>query len=97
MRHRQKSQPRFTGNAPQLRNLARALGGEIRDGAVQAPGPGMPADDRSLTVSPSFGSPVGVLIISRIVPRLEAQRYVLDRLQSSKCERTQPDLFGRSA
>jgi hypothetical protein len=36
-----------------LREIARALGGEISGGEVLAPGPGHSAKDRSLSIKPS--------------------------------------------
>jgi hypothetical protein len=44
--------------------LARALGGDISNGQVLAPGPGHSAADRSLAVRPSKDAPSGLLVHS---------------------------------
>jgi hypothetical protein len=44
--------------------IAAALGGEIRDGSVLAPGPGHSRRDRSLSVKPDPNAPDGFLVHS---------------------------------
>jgi hypothetical protein len=74
--------------------LARILGGEFSGGGILAPGPGQPHDDRSLTVSLHRDAPDGFLIVSRIAPRLEARRHVLDRVRDRRSRPApQSDLF----
>jgi putative DNA primase/helicase len=48
-----------------LRNMARALGGEVVGGQVECPGPERPPTDRSLRVSLSVASPLGFIAHSR--------------------------------
>ena len=52
------------GGIPNLQTLARALGGEISNGQVLAPGPGHSAIDRSLSVKLDAGAPDGFLVHS---------------------------------
>jgi hypothetical protein len=47
-----------------LQTLARALGGEISNGEVLAPGPGHSPRDRSLSIRPEPGAPDGFLVHS---------------------------------
>jgi 5S rRNA maturation endonuclease (ribonuclease M5) len=47
-----------------LQRLARALGGDISNGQVLAPGPGHSVADRSLAVKPSKDAPTGLLVHS---------------------------------
>jgi putative DNA primase/helicase len=47
-----------------LRELARALGGEVRGHQVLAPGPGHSPKDRSLAVKPSSTAPEGFVVFS---------------------------------
>ena len=54
----------MTGRAPDLRSLARALGGEVCGTQVLAPGPGHSAKDRSLSVRLSTDAPDGFLAFS---------------------------------
>lgn len=49
---------------PDLQTLARALGGEVNDGQVIAPGPGHSAKDRSLSVKLDNNAPDGFLVHS---------------------------------
>src|SRR5262249_24566103 len=49
---------------PDLQTLARALGGEVRDGQVLAPGPNHSRADRSLSVRPDPVAPGGFLVHS---------------------------------
>jgi hypothetical protein len=99
MRYHQKAKPRFAGNAPQLRQLARELGGEIGgQNWILAPAPGMPHTDRSLQIALSAAAPDGFTIVSRLASRIEARAHVLaamERLRGAKAD--VPDLFGRSA
>jgi hypothetical protein len=46
------------------RNLARALGGEVRGEEILAPGPGHSASDRSLSVKPDANAPDGFVVYS---------------------------------
>jgi hypothetical protein len=64
--------------------LARLLNGEVAGRAVLAPGPGLPADDRSLTVTLHWAAPDGFVILSRIVDRTSAREHVLERIRASK-------------
>lgn len=50
--------------APSLREIARALGGEVSRGQVNAPGPGHSRHDRSLSVRPSWQAPDGFVVFS---------------------------------
>jgi hypothetical protein len=99
MRYHQKAKPRFAGNAPQLRALARELGGDVRGpNWIEAPAPGAPHTDRSLQIALSAAAPDGFTIVSRSASRIEARAYVLaamERLRSTKAD--VPDLFGRLA
>ena len=52
------------GEAVNLRDIARALGGEVSGRQVLAPGPGHSARDRSLAVRPSRSAPNGLLVFS---------------------------------
>ena len=54
----------MTGRAPDLRSLARALGGEVCGTQVLAPGPGHSSKDRSLSVRLSADAPDGFLAFS---------------------------------
>jgi RecA-family ATPase len=47
-----------------LKNIAKALGGDIRSGQVLAPGPGHSRQDRSLSVTPSPATPDGFVVHS---------------------------------
>jgi RecA-family ATPase len=49
---------------PDLPNLARALGGEVANGQVRAPGPGHSAADRSMMVKPDSSAPDGFIVFS---------------------------------
>ena len=71
--------------------LARMLNGEIINGGIEAPGPGMPPDDRSLTIGRPQGGPQGFTVISRVASRDRARRHVIDRVQAF---RSPADLFG---
>lgn len=51
-------------NLPDLKSIARALGGEVRGGQVSAPGPGHSAKDRSMTVRPEPTAPDGFIVFS---------------------------------
>jgi len=65
-----------------LRALACALGGEVVNGQVLAPGPGHGRRDRSLSVRLSASSPLGFICHSHS-PRdnfADCQRYVCERL-----------------
>jgi hypothetical protein len=96
MRYHQKAKPRFSGNAPQLRQLARELGGDVRGSNwIEAPAPGAPHTDRSLQIALSPSAPDGFCIISRSVSRHDARAYVaaaIDRIRNGRP--TSHDLFG---
>jgi hypothetical protein len=96
MQYHQKAKPRFSGNAPHLRALARELGGEVRGpNWIEAPAPGRPDADRSLQISLSHSAPDGFTIISRLVSRHEARVYVAAALERVRNGRpNSPDLFG---
>jgi hypothetical protein len=79
------------------RDLALALGCDVRGRAVEAPAPGLPPSDRSLTVSISFSAPDGFLVISHIVPRIQARDHVRECVRRWKVDRGQPDFFGSAA
>jgi hypothetical protein len=49
---------------PTLQEMARLLGGEIRNGSIACPGPGHSAADRSLSVKPDQNAPSGMLVHS---------------------------------
>src|SRR5262245_29201853 len=49
---------------PDLPSLARALGGEVANGQVRAPGPGHSAADRSMVVKPDPNAPDGFIVKS---------------------------------
>jgi hypothetical protein len=49
---------------PPLQEIARLLGGDVRDLQVLAPGPGHSGGDRSLSVRPDAGAPDGFLVHS---------------------------------
>ena len=49
---------------PDLRTLAQALGGEVSNGQVLAPGPGHSAKDRSLSIKLDSNAPGGFLVHS---------------------------------
>jgi hypothetical protein len=99
MRYHQKVKPRFAGNAPQLRALARELGGDVRGpNWIEAPAPGAPHSDRSLQIALSPSAPDGFCVISPLASRIEARAHVLaaiERLRSTKADA--PDLFWRLA
>jgi hypothetical protein len=98
MRYHQKAKPRFAGNAPQLRRLARELGGDIGGpNWISAPAPGLPSTDRSLTISLSAAAPDGFAIISRSASRIEARAHVLAAIQRLRSKAEAPDLFGKNA
>ena len=64
-----------------LRDIARALGGEVQGKQVVAPGPGHSRIDRSLGVRPSASSPVGFVLHSYTGDDFAiCQEYVLGRL-----------------
>ena len=56
--------PDNIGAFPSLQTVARALGGEISDGQVLAPGPGHSAKDRSLSVMIDANAPDGFVVHS---------------------------------
>jgi hypothetical protein len=95
MRYHQKAKPRFAGNAPRLRELARELGGDVRGpNWIEAPAPGMPASDRSLQIALSAAAPDGFAIISRSISRIDARAYVLAAIQRLRSITADvPDLF----
>jgi hypothetical protein len=95
MRYHQKVKPRFAGNAPQLRALARELGGDVRGpNWVEAPAPGAPHSDRSLQIALSPSAPDGFCIISRSVSRHDARAYVAAAIQRLRCNKADaPDLL----
>jgi hypothetical protein len=96
MRYHQKAKPRFAGNAPYLRELARALGGDVRgQNWIEAPAPGAPHTDRSLQIALSPNAPDGFTIVSRSASRHNARCHVaaaIDRIRNGKL--SSPDLFG---
>ena len=51
-------------NLPNLQSLARALGGEVNDDQVLAPGPGHSTKDRSLSVKIDVAAPDGFIVNS---------------------------------
>ena len=68
-----------------LRNIARALDGEIVAGQVSAPGPGHSRRDRSMTVRLSATAPHGFLAFSHAGDPWETCRdYVRERLGLSR-------------
>jgi hypothetical protein len=75
-----------SGRAPNnkvldLRQLARALGGEIVGGQVLCPGPGHSAGDRSLAVRPSAQPPFGFIVYSHAGDHWRGCRdYVLEKI-----------------
>jgi len=95
MRYHQKAKPRFSGNAPRLRELARELGGDVRGpNWIEAPAPGAAHTDRSLQIALSPSAPDGFCIISRSVSRHDARTYVaaaIDRIRNGGP--SSPDLF----
>src|SRR5258708_34385773 len=92
-RYHQKAKPRFSGNSPQLRQLARELGGAIGGpNWILAPAPGMPHTDRSMQVALSHSAPGGFTIISRSASRDEARAYVLAAIQRLRSIKV-PGLF----
>ena len=94
MRYRQNTKPRFSGNAPQLRELARELGGDVRGpNWIEAPAPGAPHTDRSLQIALSHSAPDGFTIVSRSVSRNAARAYVASALNQLRSGRRMPDLF----
>ena len=74
--------------------LAQILGGEVVGRAVRAPSPGLPPDDRSLTVALIWGAPDGFLIRSRIVNRATARAHVIERMRTLEAKRARLPLFG---
>jgi hypothetical protein len=74
-----------------LKALAKMLGGEIVDGGVVAPAPGLPPDDRSVTIGRPGGAVNGFTVVSRIVSRERARRHVIESVQAY---RRPADLFG---
>jgi 5S rRNA maturation endonuclease (ribonuclease M5) len=66
---------------PTLEEIARALGGEIAAGQVNAPGPGHSAQDRSLSVKLSNGDPAGFIVYSHAGDDpIKCKDYVRERL-----------------
>ena len=64
-----------------LRNLARALDGDIAGDQVLAPGPNHTRKDRSLSVKPDMGAPDGFTVFSHAGDGWDACRdYVRDKL-----------------
>jgi putative DNA primase/helicase len=64
-----------------LRELARALGGDIVGGQVSAPGPSHGPRDRSLSVRLSSTAPLGFIVFSHAGDPFEiCQTYVAVRL-----------------
>jgi hypothetical protein len=96
MGYHQKAKPRFSGNAPQLRALARELGGDIGGpNWISAPAPGMPHTDRSLQIALSAAAPDGFTVISRLASRIEARAHVMAALQRLRSITAEvPNLFG---
>jgi hypothetical protein len=79
-----------------LRQIARALGGEVCGRQVLAPGPGHSPRDRSLAVRPSPTAPDGLLIFSHCGDDWRACRdYVLDRLGASRARAWSPRIVQR--
>ena len=50
------------GTMPSLQAIARALGGDISNGEVLAPGPGHSAKDRTLSVKVDANAPDGFIV-----------------------------------
>jgi hypothetical protein len=94
MQYHQKAKPRFCGNAPRLRELARELGGDVRGpNWIEAPAPGAAHTDRSLRVALSPSAPDGFTVISRSASRDEARVYVAAAIQRLRSIKAGPDLF----
>jgi putative DNA primase/helicase len=83
------------GEALNLRDIARALGGDVIGRQVLAPGPGHSSRDRSLAVRLSRSGPDGLLVFSHCGDdwRL-CQEHVGKRLGLARCR---PDRAGRVA
>ena len=74
------------GEAVNLRDIARALGGEVSGRQVLAPGPGHSARDRSLAVRPSRSAPNGLLVFSHCGDDWRLCReHVRERLGLARC------------
>jgi len=70
-----------------LRDLARALGGEVCGGQVLAPGPGHGPRDRSLSVRLSATAPEGFIVFSHAGDDFATSRdYVRERLGLDRCK-----------
>jgi len=66
---------------PSLKELARALGGEVTGGEVVAPGPGHSRKDRSLSVKLSASAPDGFLAFSHCGDDFaECRDYIRERI-----------------